>query len=185
MDNLIGDWDGLEALLERAPQNLKAEVRKATDTSGRDLESTIVGHFEAQDLGWAPLAESTLRRARASSARNVARISRSETLNRLGSMGIAHSPRERTRELKNRLVAGGKKILIDTGSLMNSIRYQRERWYQGFVGVNRNANQINVAAAHEYGTSKMPARPYIKPSVEEKLKSIQKRYQRAVDRAFE
>lgn len=185
MDNLTGDWDGLDALLEQAPRKLRTEVGKATDESGRDLETTIVGHFQAQDLGWAPLKESTLRRARASGARNVARIGRKETLNRLGSLGIAHSAREHTSELKQRLVHGGKKILIDTGTLMNSIKYQQEKWYQGFVGVNRNRETINVAAAHEYGTSKMPARPFIKPSVNEKEKDIQQRYQKAVDKAFE
>lgn len=82
--------------------------------------------------------------------------------------------------------------LLQTGSLVNAIKYDRKGWNEGFVGVNRNAvgkdgqSLVSLAAVHEYGSESrnIPARPYIKPGIEKCGPDMVKRYQEAVEKTF-
>jgi hypothetical protein len=81
--------------------------------------------------------------------------------------------------------------LIMTGSLVAAVKYEKKNWREGFVGVNRNAqgktgNLASIAAVHEYGRSdgSMPARPFIKPVMEQIGQKVVQRYQEAIEKAF-
>ena len=140
--------------LSEAGSKFQAEVEKATDRSGRLLEMTIVGHFEAQDLPWPPLDPKYLK----------AKVNQGYS----------------------------EQILIRTGTLMQNIRYHKEDWTSGFVGVLRNVlttdgeSLVNIAAVHEFGTSdgRIPARPFMAPSLEETKDEIVRNYEEAVERTF-
>jgi len=82
--------------------------------------------------------------------------------------------------------------LVQTGSLVNAVKYDRKSWKEGFVGVNRNAegkdgvSLTSLAAVHEYGapSRNIPARPYIKPAIAKSGPDMVKRYEEAVRKAF-
>ncbi len=90
----------------------------------------------------------------------------------------------------------GSLILTETGELRRSIEYQQDSPYGGFVGILRSRpgkggglgkgseTAANVAACHEFGTSKMVARPFIAPTFEERKDKIKALYAEAVKRAF-
>jgi phage gpG-like protein len=84
------------------------------------------------------------------------------------------------------------KMLIDTGSLVRSIRSEKVAKWKWLVGVKRGSvgrteagavNLVNIAAVHEFGTTTagrgratvIPARPFIKPVRERMSKGIEKR----------
>ncbi|MEW6352385.1 MAG: hypothetical protein AB1646_25310 [Thermodesulfobacteriota bacterium] len=152
---LTGDWDKLIRQLGQAGERLKAEAQKATNENGRLLEETMVGHFEAQDLGWVPLKPDYL----------------------------AWKLREGLSE----------ETLFATTTLLQNIRYHERSWHEGFVGVLRGATYqksgesvVNIAAVHEYGTKdgRVPARPFVAPTLAECEPQISQNYQEAVVRAF-
>jgi phage gpG-like protein len=149
-----GDWNGVTRTLERDGERLRSEVEKATNRNGRLLESTMKGHLEAQDLPWPPLSPDYLKRK------------------------IAEGFSEQT--------------LIRTGSLMANIRYHAKDWKSGFVGILRNVmnsdgeSLVNIAAVHEFGTrdGRVPARPYVAPTLEERRDEIVRAYEEAIERVF-
>lgn len=81
---------------------------------------------------------------------------------------------------------GGDKPLIDTGTMKGSIKFQRTAKHSGFVGINRqnDLTGFNVALAHELGTSRMPARPFVRPTAKECSPLIKKLYSQAVQRGL-
>jgi len=81
---------------------------------------------------------------------------------------------------------GGDKPLIDTGTMKGSIKFQRTAKHSGFVGINRqnDLTGFNVALAHELGTSRMPARPFVRPTAKECGPLVKKLYGRAVKRGL-
>lgn len=65
------------------------------------------------------------------------------------------------------------KILVDSGHMKKAIRYWQYK-YVVYIGIKRgikhreNGQELaDIASFHEYGTSKMPARPLFAPSLEE------------------
>jgi len=62
-----------------------------------------------------------------------------------------------------------EKPLVDTGALMQSISWNKTGDLSGLVGVMRqnDATGFNIALAHEMGTRKMPARPFVVPTAVE------------------
>jgi phage gpG-like protein len=99
-----GDWEKLERLFSGVGQKFKTEVKAATDTNGRLIEETVVGHFEKQDLGWAPLAPATqARKAHEFQAGKLRKLSKKTLATRLAAKGIAFSPKESRLTLAERL----------------------------------------------------------------------------------
>jgi len=86
--------------------------------------------------------------------------------------------------------------LVMSHSLMDNVKYDPKDWNEGFVGVNRNAEQkspdgkstplISIAAVMEFGTldGKIQPRPYIAPVVEQETPKIIENYQKAIDKTF-
>jgi hypothetical protein len=187
---LTGDWQAALKEIENGAQKLEGEIEKATIKNGELLVKTIVGHFQNQDLGWAPHKERTRKRRQSRDRRKISKVSRGEIRRRLQAMGISHSPKEKTSELRNRLAFNSHNmILVDTGTLMSSIQFRQVSWGEGFVGVSKGratkgGDIANVALAHEFGTKHVPARPFIDPSVREKEKEIIKNFEEAIERVF-
>jgi phage gpG-like protein len=151
---LTGDWKSLERQLAGIGDRLRREVTAATDRVGRLVEERMVGHFEGRDLGWPALSPRYLKRK------------------------IAEGYSEQT--------------LVRTGTLMANLRYHRKKWNRGFVGVLRNVTTpdgeslVNIAAVHEYGTKdgRVPARPFVAPTVEECRDEVIREYEAAIERVF-
>lgn len=147
----IGDWEKLDRLLSGFGQRFKRNVRRATDKNGRLLESTVVGHFENQDLPWPSL-----------------------------------TPGYRKRKIRE---GYSEQILIRTSTLSQNIRYHRQSWNEGFVGVARNVmtsdgqSLVNIGAVHEFGTrdGRVPARPFVSPSLEECIPEMVRNWEDAVE----
>ena len=82
--------------------------------------------------------------------------------------------------------------LIMSGTLINAIKFDKRSWQEGFVGVNRNAQNkdgtklSSLAAVHEYGRldGSIPARPFIAPVVARSEREIVENYQKAVEETF-
>lgn len=81
-----------------------------------------------------------------------------------------------------------EQILIMQSILLRSVKYQKIDWSQGFVGVNRHEPKKNydIGWIMEYGSrdGRVPARPYVEPSVELVRDKVAKNYEDAVDRVF-
>ena len=172
---LEGNWGPMTIEVESALQN-------ATDEVGRETVARFHKHFANQDLGWASLAESTLRKKGKGIAQNARRVSTSELRYRAGKLGITgHNTMSRD-DLVSAL-SGKSAILIDTGLLSRSFTYKRLSSTSGQVGVMRaGPGGVNIAAIHEYGAPEkhIPARPFVKPVANEMQGEIEKIYNKYI-----
>jgi len=82
---------------------------------------------------------------------------------------------------------------VDTGSLQRSIRVQvhaRPAGHVHSVGISaggyvtnpRTGRKVDYAVHVEYGTSRTPAQPFMRPAVEQHKKELQKRMKEVVKR---
>ena len=94
--------------------------------------------------------------------------------------------------IKRKAKAGREKMLQWTGQLMAGIRYARDAWNSGFVGIRRNVKRaeggdlVNVAAVHEMGSParNIPARPFAAPTGKRFEEQVAKNYDEAVEKTF-
>ena len=99
------------------------------------IRERLVGHIDSQDLGWTPLADSTV------------------------------------------ILKGSSKIYVETGTLKNNLKVRKisapSMGYSIFIGANPwTTNKDGTKLSDlmiwlEYGTSRMPARPLIRPTWDE------------------
>ena len=130
-----GDWSRAGVVLRNLSKHILPAFKVTIDKDGELIRERLVGHINAQDLSWKPLAQKTI-------------------------------------ELK-----GHNKIYIETGSLKNGIVARRIRapknGYSLFIGCNaweknsKGSKLSDIMIYLEYGTSKIPARPLIRPTWEE------------------
>jgi len=137
----------------------KIDKRKLLDAAGAALASVATRSFREQGKrpsAWAPLSPNTIRQ------RNAQKYSRSETKGvskkeHKTDRQIARGPNKT--ELRNMEMTGGLahgNVLIDTGALVQSI-----------IAQNNTGESVNVSSAVpyagylQYGTKKMPARPFL------------------------
>jgi hypothetical protein len=140
-----GPWKETIAELLAMGGEMDEALILATRQNAEMLKDTIVGHFEDQDLGWAPL-----------------------------------SPRYAAKKKKR----GRSAILIDSGTLLQSVNYEISAdGKEAIVGVNRKAGKkgadaVLVGAVMEYGSGarNIPARPFLKPSFQEKEDAMRQNY---------
>jgi hypothetical protein len=82
-----------------------------------------------------------------------------------------------------------EKKLIAESVLVNGIKYQPKDWKEGFVGVNRHEPRKNydIGWIMEFGSrdGRVPARPYIDPSLARVADQCHKNWEDAVDRVFQ
>lgn len=139
-----GDWAKAGVVLRGLSNSgkVKSVFKSAVDADGNMIKSKLVGHIDAQDLGWAPLSPHTV------------------------------------------ALKGHDKIFVETGSLRAGIRVRAIRapsnGYSIFIGAspwvkNTDGRKLSDIMRYlEYGTSKMPARPLIRPTwneVKDKVKA--------------
>lgn len=131
-----GDWAKAGIVLQGIQDHLTPDfIVQFKDDSDFVLEK-LQGHIDAQDLGWTPLAESTIR-----------------------------------------LKGGNSTILVETGYLRNNLKVRKVKSATNgvsfFIGADAwtshpsgmQFSQLMIWL--EYGTSKMPPRPLIRPTWEE------------------
>lgn len=58
---LTGDWGKLAKKLVSLPSNIKRGKKEGLDRVGELTVNTVQGHIASQDLGWSPLANSTIK----------------------------------------------------------------------------------------------------------------------------
>lgn len=130
---LTGDWNKAISALSNLANNIKPEYTAQLDEDAELVLKKLQGHISAQDLGWAPLAESTIT-----------------------------------------LKAGDSTILVETGTLRDSMKVKRVS--QGdvafFIGPDGSEPRTGVSSQQlmlwiEGGTDRMVPRPLIKPTFEE------------------
>lgn len=88
--------------------------------------------------------------------------------------------------------AGGMKLLIDTGQLINNITYKVQDGFTAVVGVMKGARRkdgkdlVNIAAVHEFGSrdGKIPARPYLMRGARAAQPRMIKRWVEAVKKTW-
>lgn len=150
-----GPWKlSIEELLDLGEEVHEA-IRLGTVQNAEVLKDTIVGHFENQDLGWAGLSPEYLKRKKETGKSTA--------------------------------------TLIASATLMNSITIEiAPDGLEASVGVNRKSGRkdgvdpVLIGAVMEYGsaTRNIPARPFLKPSFEEKKQDMTDRYIRRVEEAL-
>jgi len=146
---LRGDWDGLIRKLQNLPKRMQEELRKAVQEAAFTVEAVAVGHLKNQDLGWEPLTERYLR-------------------------------------WKKRR-GYSEKTLIRTATYFRAIAVEEQADGLGaFVGVKRGVARerngqdiVDIAAFHEEGTDRIPARPLWQPTYEETRHEVADRITRA------
>ena len=177
-----GDWDKLINYLHNAGTNIKARVSDATDNAGMYIEGTIKAHFTNQDLGWAAHKAGTTAARTRSYTKKAMSYSKKNLATRLTKLNIPFGSKEGKPTLAARLAHGGNQILIDTGSLMDSVTYKKISFDSGEVGANRMSGTANLAAIHEFGCAKkkIPARPFMKPSSVECTPKVIEFYKQAL-----
>ena len=57
---LFGDWDKITQLGSRMQTAVLQAGERLLESIGEDLEGTVRGHMQSQDLGWPPLKPKTL-----------------------------------------------------------------------------------------------------------------------------
>lgn len=88
--------------------------------------------------------------------------------------------------------AGGIKILIDTGQLINNITYKVYNAFSAAVGVMKGTftkegeSLTNIAAVHEFGSrdGRIPARPYLYRGARLAMPRMIKRWAEAVKKTW-
>ena len=68
---------------------------------------------------------------------------------------------------------GSSTILIETGTMINSLTVDKVRdadYFIHFTGMNAEKSNEQVAFENEYGTSKAPPRPFVRPVYEKEGK---------------
>lgn len=101
---------------------------------------------------------------------------------KLGALGPAVTEAARRELLSSglRVVAGAKRRApVDTGRLRNSITFE----VTADGDVVRVGTNLEYAAFQEFGTRKMPARPFLFPAFEEERPRLRERMQRAIEAA--
>lgn len=129
-----GDWAKAGIVLRGLSNSSHVlSVFKATvDKDGNMIKDRLIGHIDAQDLGWIPLSPHTV------------------------------------------ALKGSDKIYVETGTLRNGMKVRVIRapsnGYSIYIGASAWASNSDgkklsqVMIWLEYGTSKMPARPLIRPT---------------------
>jgi hypothetical protein len=76
--------------------------------------------------------------------------------------------------------------LDKSGALRSSIYYRNVAWNEGFVGVNRHEGNYDIGWIMEFGTrdGRVPARPYIDPSVKRVKPVMDANWEKAVENTF-
>ena len=176
---LEGDWSPFPEL----EQVISKALGKATDEVGAGIVSELKRHFYSQDLGWAPLKESTLKQKIKGNVKSLKQAKTKDLRARATYHGI-DSTGSRSSLISS--LSGKSQVLIDTGLLAKSFTYKKLSPLSGEVGVMRNdIAGRNIAAIHEYGNPgrNLPARPFIKPTAEQmepKLVDIYNKYIQSV-----
>ena len=177
---LEGDWSPFPDLMPK----VEAALNKGTEEVGMEIVSTFKKHFYSQDLGWAPLKESTLKKKSKSNAASLKKTKTGELRLRANRFGI-----DTTGMKKKDIVAslsGKMQVLIDTGLLARSFTFKKLSSISGQVGVMRaDGAGHNIAAIHEYGAPSkgIPARPFVKPvglEMEPKIAEIYNKFVQSV-----
>jgi len=75
----------------------------------------------------------------------------------------------------------GESLRVRSGTLRNSVT---SRVKGGATPSAKVATNVVYAAAHEYGTPKMPRRPFLRPSLEEKRKDVMELILRKIMETF-
>lgn len=129
-----GDWAKAGIILRGLSnqQNVLSVFKATVDKDGNMIKDRLVGHINAEDLGWKPLSPHTV------------------------------------------ALKGNDKIYVEKGTLRNGLKVRVIRapsnGYSIFIGASpqsRNSDGgklSDVMIWLEYGTSKMPARPLIRPT---------------------
>ena len=68
---------------------------------------------------------------------------------------------------------GSSTILIETGTMINSLTVDKvgeADYFIHFTGMNAEKSNEQVASENEYGTSKAPPRPFVRPVYEQEGK---------------
>lgn len=134
---MTGDWNKAGLYLKNLAVRLCPEFAVKFYDSGEFVLEKMKNHITSQDLGWVPLSPHTIK-------------------------------------LKN----GDSTIMIETGTLLNGLTVRRVKSSTSgdtlFVGASpwkRHAPSglglDELMVYLEYGTSNMPARPLIRPTIEE------------------
>ena len=136
-----GDWARANVVLRGLANNMTDVFRATIDKDGEMIRQKLIGHINAQDLGWTPLSPKTVARK------------------------------------------GHDTIYVETGSLKNGIKVRRisspAKGYSISVGCNpwtknsKGDKLSDILIYLEYGTSKIPARPLLRPTWDE-VKSVVK-----------
>ena len=130
-----GDWSRAGVALRGLSKNMTSVFTAVVDKDGEMIRERLVGHIDSQDLGWTPLADSTV------------------------------------------ILKGSSKIYVETGTLKNNLKVRKisapSMGYSIFIGANPwTTNKDGTKLSDlmiwlEYGTSRMPARPLIRPTWDE------------------
>ena len=130
-----GDWSRAGVALRGLSNNMTSVFTAVVDKDGEMIRERLVGHIDSQDLGWTPLADSTV------------------------------------------ILKGSSKIYVETGTLKNNLKVRKisapSMGYSIFIGANPwTTNKDGTKLSDlmiwlEYGTSRMPARPLIRPTWDE------------------
>jgi hypothetical protein len=124
------------------------------------------------------------------------RLVEGDIVDRINANQVTPATSEKFRKWKSEHEYSTTTLLMST-DMMNAVKYERKKWNEGFVGVNRNAESkpkdgspgvklASLAAVHEYGRvdGSIPARPFIAPVVAKNERKIVENYQKAVEETF-
>ena len=138
---LTGGWNAAINLLSKLVRDIKPEYTAQLNEDAELVLKKLQGHIDAQDLGWAPLSDTTVA-----------------------------------------LKGGDTTILVETGTLRNSMKVKRISAgdIAFFVGPDGTEPRTGVSSQQlmlwiEGGTDRMPPRPLLKPTLDE-VKDILKRH---------
>lgn len=143
---MVGQWQTAGAKIDFIGKRLTQCATNAMKQAGEELAKKMGGHIDAQDLAWAPLAEATVKKK------------------------------------------GNSTVYVETGDLRRNAFKVRQlksskKGSSFFVGANPwtrhipSGQQMNIVLTElEYGTDKIPARPIVRPSVEEFKSDFPKKF---------
>lgn len=126
-----GDWSAVESIMSRWGHNVIPEMQREMEESGELIVERLKAHIAAQDLGWAPLAPSTVAKT-------------------------------------------GSQIYVDSGALSNSFESKPISGFGDITikigpegGHPSGYSAQTIMQWMEFGNSKQPARPLMRPTWDE------------------